>query len=332
MLSLLLLAAAPVAFNGGSPSELAKSIAEATKSNVVIEAGSQEYSRAFTYDPANLDEMARTILKSANLKQAPGEDYVYFRPGLPAWHFNVASIRRLISDSTRSSGSGSFPTDGLKDGRVTIHNEPQRGMPVYSLTGVAFAKPVTVDPYFADYGLSIWVTEMPERDFLNYVCKAIGARLKQTTKGFFLEPTGQEIQRRALQTFERAKKETGYPKLTAMEKAELELSRSAVASATAVQLEQLFAEEGKPVKMEIGPGARAAVLQTLRAMMEQQEAAQTFGPPQETAGAAPKPEDRFKSLDRRLVGTLVLQRGFQAHAELATFDQLGRPGTPMRVP
>ena len=39
MLSLLVLAAAPVAFNGGSPSELAKSIAEATQSNVVIEAG-----------------------------------------------------------------------------------------------------------------------------------------------------------------------------------------------------------------------------------------------------------------------------------------------------
>ena len=332
MLSLFLLAAAPVAFQGGSPSEFAKSIAEATKSNVVIEAGPSEYTKAFTYDPSNLDEMSRVILKSANLKQAPGEDYVYFRPGLPAWHFNVASIRKLISDRTRASGSGSFPTDGLKDGEVTIHTEPNRGMPVYSLTGVAFAKPVTVDPFFADYGLSIWVTDMPERDFLNYVCKAIGARLKQTTKGFFLEPTGLEIQRRALLTFERAKKEGGYPKLTSMEKAELELSRCAVSSATSLQLEQLYAEEGKPIKMEIGLGARAAVLQMLRAMMEQQEAAQTFGPPQDTAPGAPKPEDRFKSLDRRLVGTLVLQRGFQAHAELATLDQFGRPGPPMRVP
>jgi hypothetical protein len=67
-------------------------------------------------------------------------------------------------------------------------------------------------------------------------------------------------------------------------------------------------------------------------MMEQQETPQSFGPPQQTAEAAPKPEDRFKNVDRRLFGTLFLERGFQAWAELATVDQLGRPGAPMRVP
>src|SRR5688572_21278024 len=134
MLSLLVLAAAPVAFQGGSPSELAKSIAEATKSNVVIEAGAREHIKAFIYDPSSLDEMSRAIFKSAELKQAPGEDYVFFRQGLPSWQFNVPAMRKLINDSTRSWGPGSFPPDSLRDGKVTIHNEPRTGVPVYALT------------------------------------------------------------------------------------------------------------------------------------------------------------------------------------------------------
>lgn len=332
MLSLLVLTAASVAFPGGSPSELAKSIAEATKSNVVIEAGPSESLKPFNYEPANLDEMARAILKATDLKQAPGEDRIFYHPWLPGWHFQSATIQRFLNDSTRASQSGSLPKNSLSEGKVTIHARPRTGILVSNLEGLKFAKPLSVDRFFMQYGLNVWVTDMPERDFLNYVCKAIGGRLKPTKEGWTLIPTGQEMQRRALASYDRVKKEAGYQKLPPTEKAELELSRSAVSTATSSQLEELYGDEGKPIRMEIGPTSRAAVTQMLRAMMEEQAAAQTFGPPQETTPGAPKPEDRFKSIDRRVIGWVVLSRGFQAHAELATFDQLGRPGPPMRLP
>ena len=335
MLSLLVLAAAPVAFNGGSPSELAKSIAEATQSNVVIEAGPSEYLKPFSYEPTNLDEMARTILKATDLKQAPGEERIYYHPWLPTWHFQVNPILRFVNDSSRACQSGGLPENSFNEGKVTIQCKPRTAIQVSNLEGLKFAKPLAVDPFFMQIGLNVWVTDMPERDFLNYVCKAIGGRLKTTKEGYSLEPVGQEIQRRALATFDRAKKSKGYENVPAIEKAELELYRAAVAAVSPANLEQLLTPEGKPVRMELGPAARTAVLQWLRAFTEiaPAEVAQGYGPPNPPAeGGNRRTDERFKNLDRRLIGTLVLDRAFRAYAELQTVDQLGRQGPPIRVP
>ena len=333
MLSLLVLAVAPVTFNGGSPSELAKSIAEATKANVVIEAGPSERFNSFSYDPSNLDEMARAILKATELKQAPGEDFVYSHPWLPAWHFQNKTIQQYLNDNMRMCPSGSLPENFLNQGIVTVHAKPGSAISIEALEGIKFARPLTVDGFFMNLGLNIWVTDMPERDFLNYVAKAVGGKLKPTKEGLSLVPSGQDIQRRALLTIDRVKKLESFAKRASLEKAELELSRTAIAAATSSQLEELYAEEGKPVRMEIGPATRNAVVQLIRAMMEPPpEANPGFGPPQQTADIATKPEERFRNVDRRILGSIVLSRGFMAWAELATVDQLGRSGPPMRVP
>lgn len=332
MLSIFIGAVAAVSFAGGSPSELAKSIAEATKSNVVIEAGTGEYLRPFSYVTSNLDEMSRGIFKSTEFKQAPGEDFVYSRPWLPAWHFKNATLKNYL-DPNRMCQWGGPPENAFKDSKVTIHCQPRNPIPIMALEGMKFEKPLSIDQFFMHLGLHVWVTDMAERDFLGFVCKAVGGKLKQTKYGLSLEPAGTEIQRRALATIEKVKKLDVYTKRTSLEKAEVELSRTAISSASAVQLEQLYGEEGKPIRIEIGPSARSAVMQMIRALIEPQpEAGPSYGPPQQTSETAPKPEDRFKSVDRRVIGWVVLSKGFQAHAELATVDQLGRPGPVLRVP
>lgn len=333
MLSLLVLAAAPITFNGGSPSELARSIAEATKANVVIEAGPSETFNSFVYDPSNLDEMSRAVFKATELRQAPGEDFVYSHPWLPAWHFQNKTVQQFLNDNLRMCNSASFPENFLKEGKVTIQAKARTAIVVTALAGLKFAKPLSVDGFFANLGLNMWVTDMPERDFLNYVAKAVGGKLKPTKEGLSLVPSGQEIQRRGLLTIDKVKKLESYTKRTSIEKAELELCRAAIASASPAQLEELYAEEGKPIRMELGPSTRNAVTQLIRAMMEPPpDPNPTFGPPQQTADTTPKPEERFRNIDRRVVGSLVLSRGFIAWAELATVDPFGRPGQSIRVP
>lgn len=340
MASLTLTLAAMAVFGGGSGADLANSIAEATGAPVVIECGSSQRFDRFEYNPEDANEMARVILKSAKLRRAPGIDHAYHWPGLPSWHFAVEVVQQLAKDRDRVGTTGFAFSEPIRDGKVTLKTERGTMLLVSSLENMKFAKPMRVDPFFTQIGVAANVNAMPERDFLNLVAKAVGAKVRTTRDGLSFVPSGVEIQKRALTTIAEVMKTEGFAKRPAYQKAQLDLSRAAIASAGAAQIESLFEVDGASVKLVIGPDLRQAAMRMLRAMTEmeaqnEQTAQQNYtGPPDPNRQAAlsANSTERFRNLHPQLLGYATMSRGFNVSLELATVDGLGRPGAPIRVP
>jgi hypothetical protein len=336
-MTLLALSVAVAAFPGGAPADLARHLSESMRAPVFVAAGPREQLPRFEYEPSDLNAMADAVFKSAKLRRAPGTDHAFFHPRLPSWHFEIPTLRKILGPDGQRAGADLGAVAQVADGKVTLQHGSGEGMLAKSLERLALSKPLLVDAFFDKQGLSIWASAMPERDFLEHAAKALGGYLKVTREGYFLEPSGQETARRALAAFDEARRSPAYAKLAAVERAELELSQAVLASTPYARLSGLLLQEGQPVKVEIGPAVRTAVVAWIRAIAQAETPEkQGFGPPaqQEEARntAASPPANRFANLDRRVLGYVYLHKGFRVAAELATVDQLGRPGPPLRLP
>src|SRR5690348_3398726 len=85
MMILSLLAASTIThFGGGTPNDLAKTLADATGQNVVIYQARMKPIPAFDFDTASLDEFAKTMRTKAGLMMAPGSNYIFYDGVLPA--------------------------------------------------------------------------------------------------------------------------------------------------------------------------------------------------------------------------------------------------------
>src|SRR5688572_9033627 len=140
-LGTLLISLAAVSFQGGNVSDLAKSISDATKQNVVFQAGQQERAPAFVYDPADLNEFARVVQKSTGFRRAPGPDHVFHHGRLPSTSFGVRVVQRVFNDQPWQLGGG-LPEGAFKDGKITIHHKAGEATTLNNLGMGVLPKPV----------------------------------------------------------------------------------------------------------------------------------------------------------------------------------------------
>ena len=337
MLSFLLCASV-VNFPGGSYADLARSIAEATESNVVFLAGGHESAPKFTYSPDDVGELARGIQKATKFRQSPGIERVFHHGSLGSWLFESPVVTSLLFDGHWQSGSPGTIVE--KDGRYTIHFKSTEACPLEALPTTSLSKPFRFHWLFTQTPFTAWITEMPVKDFFGYLGKAYGGRLVEQKEWFYFDIDPAEIRRRALQTIADVMKEPNYAKQTPYNKAMLQLSKDAIASTSNQQIAEALESKESKVKFPIPAGMRGSIQALLQHVYQtevqrrqdgdddQRQNVQTFG----EGGGRDVSLEQMARIDRRLIGNVVLEARFGVRLELATTDQLGRPGPTFRFP
>lgn len=338
MASFTLALAAAVVFGGGTGSDLAQSIAESTGSPVVIECGQMQRFGKFEYRTDDANEMVRTILKEANLRRAPGTDQTYHWPGLASTHFSLEAVRRIANDQMRTATSGIPYEHALKESKVSLKTKAGAVLLLSVLSQWKTLKPIQIDPFYSQVGVAVQASDIPEREFLNLLAKTVGARIRSTKDALVFEPNGVEVQRRAQITLADVQKSKRYAEVPELEKARVELAKAGISAASPAQLEQIVSGDGTPVKFPMTPALRQAAILLIKALMAPEDPPsppdqQGLGPPNQVRPADLRisPAERFRNLDRRIIGTATMGLGFDVSLELATVDGLGRPGPPIQI-
>ena len=367
----LLLTFAAVSFQGGNVSDLAKSISESTKQNVVFQAGQQERAPAFVYDAADLNEFARVVQKSTGFRRAPGTDHVFHHGRLPSTSFGVRAVQRVFNDQGWQQGAG-IPEGALKEGKITIRHKSNEATTLNNLGTGVLTKPVEMHWALENLAVKAWVTDMPVDDFMKFVAKSVGGRILQQKDRYLLDIDAGEIQRRALTTLAEAPKQKNYAQVSPRDQMQLELSRSMLGSLNSAQVAALLATPEGSLKLEIGGGMRPVVqryIQVLMTPQNQQQGQQGWQSQQqadqaayelavaekmraaELAGQAIEVQraqrgDRggedprgarfnanaLRRMDPRILGYATIDATFRVRVEVLTLDQLGRPSRLVPLP
>src|SRR5688500_13052621 len=254
-LGTLLISLAAVSFQGGNVSDLAKSISDATKQNVVFQAGQQERAPAFVYDPADLNEFARVVQKSTGFRRAPGPDHVFHHGRLPSTSFGVRVVQRVFNDQGWQQGAG-LREGALKERKITIHHKTGEATVINNLGLRVFDKPVETHWALENLAVKAWVTDMPVEDFMKYVAKSVGGRMVLQKDRYVLDIDPSEIQRRALATIAEVQKHKNYQAAQPRDQLQLELTRSMLGSLSHVQIVTLLATPDGRLRLEIGGAMR----------------------------------------------------------------------------
>lgn len=340
MTTLTFAALAAVTFSGGNVSDLAKSIAEATGQPVVFEAGASERAPKFTYDPANLNEMARQVQSSANFRRAPGTEHVFHHGRLPSHFFGINLVSRLMNTNSWLQG-GAVPENFLNDGKVTLQSRSGQSISLNSLPAGLLSKPLQTHWMFDRAVIKAWVKDLPAEDFMTMAAKAIGGKFLTRQDRFVIDIDPGEIQRRALATLAFVQADRRYANSNYREKFEVELSRAGISALGAPQISGLLASTSGRFRMEIPGSMRPAIGAYVTAMLAgeaQEEQLVTIienqrgqrGEERQRRGSAN--QSRLRNLDPRLIGYADIDARFRVTLQLATRDALGRPGSPVRLP
>lgn len=344
MLTATLATVVAVTFPGGNLSDLAKSIADSTKQGVVIEAGAGERAPRFSYDPANLNEMARQIQASTGFRRSPGGEHVFHHGRLGGHLFGVNLVNRLGNSNAWLQG-GTVPENFLNDGKVTLQTRSGQSHTLGSLPAGLLNKPLQTHWLFERAVFKAWVTDMPALDFMNMVAKAIGGKVLQRQDRYVLDIDAAEIQRRAQASLAFVQADRRYAGSSLRDRLEVELSRAALGAIGGAQVNSLLATPTGRIQMELPASMRPSILayiQTVLADAEQEVQArqsaerqaqllESFSREQRRGGGGNN-ANRLRMVDPRILGIAEIDARFRVTVQLMTRNQLGQAGPPARLP
>jgi hypothetical protein len=347
MITTLAASLALAAFPGGNVSDLARSIAEETKQNVVFQAGAAETAKAFEYDPNNLNEMARAILAGSGFKRAPGAEHVFHHGRLGGWMFGLQAVQRVAQQDETWRAGGAWPADALKDGKVTLKNASGSSFSIESIPKDLLPKPpLEIHWIFERSALKAYVTELPAMDFANYVAKAVGGKVLARQDRYILDIDPVEIQRRAVATLTEVQKAPNYMQMDARRKGQVLLSRAVLGGLSGPQISALLSTPQGSLRFEIGPASRPAVQNYAQALIQSEGQEEVlFAQEQQTIvqerraqrGNDEGRNNRNMSLilrraDPRILGYTTINARFEVRVELLVLDNQGRPGRLVPLP
>ena len=190
MLLSLLALIGTVTFSGGNINALAKTMAEATGQNVVIFQSFTDQVKAVTFDPGDLTSMARAIRAKTGLSIAPGVELA-----LSDGYITPERVRPITSRFPVEYVE--LPRTAFVDHKITFRTEKSERLNIGALARAPFGKPLTVHWIYDRSPVAIQANEMPERDFLSHLAKALGARLIDSPKEYRLDFDPLEFKKRA---------------------------------------------------------------------------------------------------------------------------------------
>lgn len=166
-------------FPGGSANDLCAQLATETKRPVVVLKNSTPNIGAFQYDPADLDSINRALRSKVAMELTVGSDVIVHDGRIPA--------RRLGSTRFEKPLTPTWVLPKVSEGRVDIQTKGQEVLDPAELDKAKFSKPVKVHWFYEQTGVCVQASNLPERDFLTYVAKGVGAKFVETEKEFRLD-------------------------------------------------------------------------------------------------------------------------------------------------
>lgn len=201
-LSLLVFA---TTFAGGTVDEFANSLSGATEQNAIVVTGHPMTVPKFSYDASSPDALAASVKKGSTLVMAPGADVLFSDRCYVGTEFQVLGPNLPGPPKTTKT----FPSDALKDGKVTLTTKSGSPLSMQALVETKWAKPLTVDYLLKDLAVSASVKDMPERTFLTNVAKAAGAYLSVTDAGYKMTYDSEQLRARVVNTLKQADPTSG---------------------------------------------------------------------------------------------------------------------------
>ena len=151
----------------------------------------------------------KTSLKGEDVRYYPavaGAASAIYSQHLPyAWLYSLARYRK--PGPVAKLKLTDMPEDALVGGKLTYASKPGESLRLSSLAKLKWTLPLTLSSAFNEevnpgLALAASVKDLDEAGFLRGVARAIGARFRQTSKAYLLEPLGAELKSRAIRAIE----------------------------------------------------------------------------------------------------------------------------------
>lgn len=166
-------------FPGGTANDLCAHLAAETKQNIVVVKTTSTKVGAFDYDPADLDSISRGLRSKVKLELTPGVNVIGNDGRIP--------MSRLRVNTRDPYEAPKWVLPKIEANTITFATQSNESVDPAKLDEVKFSKPVKVHWFYDQVPVSINVKQMPEREFLTYLAKGIGARFLETPKEFRID-------------------------------------------------------------------------------------------------------------------------------------------------
>lgn len=166
-------------FPGGSANDLCAQLATETKRPVVVVKNSIANIAPFQYDPADLDSINRALRSKVAMELTAGSDVIVHDGRIPA--------QRLGSTRFEKPLTPKWVLPKIEEGKVDLQTAGQEALDPAELEEAKFSKPLKVHWFYEKTPVCIQASKLPERDFLTFIAKGVGAKFIETHKEFRLD-------------------------------------------------------------------------------------------------------------------------------------------------
>lgn len=179
-------------FPGGSANDLCAHLATETKRPVVVVKSTSASIGPFQYDPADVDSINRALRAKAALELTAGSHVIV--------HDGLVLMSRMAKPPLEKPITPKWVLPNVENGKVTLETKGQEALDPMELDKVKFSKPVKVHWFYEKTPVSAQLSQLPEREFLTYIAKGIGARFSETEKEFKLSFDPSAMRNRLIKT------------------------------------------------------------------------------------------------------------------------------------
>lgn len=324
---------APIEFKGGLVGDLVAALAQSGQPVVASASDNTRYG-AFTLDTADLNGLSAAMKKNASLWQMPGVQYI-FHPGyLPRSLVSISPVFQPQRNWWSVAGAKSFT---VEKGVVTSTMKNNEALTLDDMSKFGFSKPIEWATSHAVYPITANCKDMPEKEFLTYVSKAVGGKLLVTDKTYKIQFDPMEFRKRAI----KALSDFGYPKAanqpSANDRLGIDMAVYALNQASNLHLTQAFELDGGSFRLELNSSQAQYVygLMQRSAAEQAKEAEQAMALAQQQRSSGGGRNQRgpgrpmgvngsllraVQSVDSRQPFTLTMWSNFRTAVEMSVFQ------------
>ncbi len=223
-----LLAAAAIAFPGGSTNDLVHLLRESTNQDGIIVRSSAPKAdlEKVEFDPASADSMNTVFRTKYDLRIVPGSEPLFSDEMIPAQllagvrgggrmspTYFQGQITYGSEGGTPGAATGRKPLtgDSFRDGKINFKTEGKETLDMSSIISAPFGKPVAMSWVFLDALPYVEIKDGTSAAFLQKLAKAVGGRFRETEKTFAIEFLPSEFRRRAERSLQAIKATDSSP-------------------------------------------------------------------------------------------------------------------------
>lgn len=331
--------AASLAFAGGTPSDFASALREATGRDAFVVVGRTRQVPAVRITEAtDADLLSAGIRSQAKLRQLPGLDLILTDELLPDDRMSgvvntdgrrpgmMREDQQMAVNTGRGGKTVNIPSSAVKDGKIEFKTP---GDSALSLNGsFPFSKPLRVHWFFESFRVSVDARGLTETEFVTRLARGLGGRLQNSPTEYSIRLDPSEVRSRLRRTIAAMPSSQG----NAVIAARLNLTLAAVDLANNAQLEEALAAPGSSVNLSapLNSAAGTAAANLLRTYAQATE--NNARPGRGGRGPSGRWQAILQRADSRRPMVIVLRSDFGVRASIPILNPDGSPGPYANIP